>query len=224
MLCHRCLLRRINRRTLTATSSPRTRPLSSTTLSASSSTDKTPLSPNAATTATNPQRDPPAATSTAAAQPFSSKDTLSPKTLGVSSTPDSHKKPRVPSSVLAGTPLKGLNYFKNKEDPVAMEDDEYPSWLWSALEPKKKRGGAGEERSVDPRIFSKSAGTRRAANKRAKRLAMERDEGEGGLNVPIYEQSVDLPAEGPAREELTKGMREKRRKDIKEANFLKGMG
>lgn len=52
--------------------------------------------------------------------------------------------------------------------------------------------------------------------------------------VPVYEQSVDLPAgDGTAkgsleadrvREDLTKAMRAKRRKQIKEANFLKAMG
>lgn len=52
--------------------------------------------------------------------------------------------------------------------------------------------------------------------------------------VPVYEQSVDLPAgdgsvqgslkADKAREDLTKAMREKRRKAIKEANFLKAMG
>lgn len=51
--------------------------------------------------------------------------------------------------------------------------------------------------------------------------------------VPIYEQSIDLPAgdgtpEGArlaeaAREELTKAMRDKRRSKIKEGNFLKSM-
>jgi large subunit ribosomal protein L54 len=52
--------------------------------------------------------------------------------------------------------------------------------------------------------------------------------------VPIYEQTIDLPASdgslegavraGEAREELTKAMRGKRRADIKEKNFLKAMG
>ena len=51
--------------------------------------------------------------------------------------------------------------------------------------------------------------------------------------MPLYEQSVDLPAgdgsvrgalkAGEAREELTRKMREKRRGSIKEENFLKGM-
>ncbi|KAK1918413.1 hypothetical protein P3342_001331 [Pyrenophora teres f. teres] len=52
--------------------------------------------------------------------------------------------------------------------------------------------------------------------------------------VPIYEQTIDLPAgdgslagaveASTAREELTKAMRNKRRAGIKEANFLKAMG
>jgi large subunit ribosomal protein L54 len=52
--------------------------------------------------------------------------------------------------------------------------------------------------------------------------------------IPIYEQSVDLPAgdgtvegaveAGEARGELNKAMREKRRKSIKEDNFLRSMG
>jgi large subunit ribosomal protein L54 len=52
--------------------------------------------------------------------------------------------------------------------------------------------------------------------------------------IPIYEQTIDLPAgdgslEGAvqaagAREELTKAMRNKRRADIEEKNFLKAMG
>ena len=52
--------------------------------------------------------------------------------------------------------------------------------------------------------------------------------------IPLYEQTVDLPAgdgtvEGAAkasdaRGELTKAMRDKRRAQIKERNFLKAMG
>lgn len=52
--------------------------------------------------------------------------------------------------------------------------------------------------------------------------------------VPIYEQTIDLPAgdgtiegavkAGEARGELNKAMRDKRRAQIKERNFLKAMG
>lgn len=41
--------------------------------------------------------------------------------------------------------------------------------------------------------------------------------------TPIYEQSVDLPASESARVGLNRAMREKRRKDIKTGNFLRGM-
>lgn len=53
------------------------------------------------------------------------------------------------SSCKAGTTLKGLNYFKGRDDPVALEDEEYPEWLWRCLEVKKKEGdeegGTGDE-------------------------------------------------------------------------------
>lgn len=45
------------------------------------------------------------------------------------------------SSLPAGTVLKGLNFFKDKQDPVAMADEEYPAWLWKVLD--KSSGEAG---------------------------------------------------------------------------------
>ena len=39
------------------------------------------------------------------------------------------------SSVPAGQKMH-INYFKNKPDPVAMEDEEYPPWLWRLLDSK----------------------------------------------------------------------------------------
>jgi hypothetical protein len=40
---------------------------------------------------------------------------------------------------VAGTPLKGLGFVKNKPEPLALEDDAYPEWLWRVLD--KKAGG-----------------------------------------------------------------------------------
>lgn len=34
--------------------------------------------------------------------------------------------------------------MKNKPDPVAMEDHEYPDWLWEALRSKQEAAGAEE--------------------------------------------------------------------------------
>jgi large subunit ribosomal protein L54 len=48
------------------------------------------------------------------------------------------------SSVPAGTPLRGLNFFKDKSDPVAMEDSEYPDWLWTIVKDQQRSAaGAG---------------------------------------------------------------------------------
>ncbi|OAL07340.1 hypothetical protein IQ06DRAFT_322318 [Phaeosphaeriaceae sp. SRC1lsM3a] len=175
---------------------------------------------------------PPAATSTSAAQPFSEK--LTPAASGSvkgAATEAAKKKvvPLVKSSIPAGTPLKGLNFEKNKQDPVALPDEEYPEWLWTILSRQEKASegvGMGD-------LFSKSKKQRRLA---AKRLRKEQAMNPGMMEpkVPLYEQTVDLPAgdgslEGAvkaqeARGELTKAMRNKRRADIKEKNFLKAMG
>lgn len=45
---------------------------------------------------------------------------------------------REPSSCLAGTVFEGLNYIKNKPEIVALEDHEYPDWLWNLLDDKNK--------------------------------------------------------------------------------------
>ena len=86
---------------------------------------------------------PPPATSTSAAQPFSTPFTPSPsKTPDLPSSPNStnnaaSKGPaHPPSSVPAGTPLRGLGYIKGQEGPVARKDSEYPDWLWGLLGPK----------------------------------------------------------------------------------------
>ena len=50
------------------------------------------------------------------------------------------------SSCPPGTVLNGLNYFKGKQDPVALADNEYPAWLWDCLSVQKK---ANEEAEAD---------------------------------------------------------------------------
>jgi large subunit ribosomal protein L54 len=52
----------------------------------------------------------------------------------------------VQSSVPAGTVLKGLNFYKDKQDPVALADEEYPAWLWRVLDVK---GGSDGGVKVD---------------------------------------------------------------------------
>merc|ERR1711977_214824 len=120
------------------------------------------------------------------------------------------------------TPLKGLNYLKGRDDPVALAEEEYPEWLWTCLDKKEVEGedggAAGDE-------FSKSAKLRRKAAKRARKLeAMRLAAGEAApeARIPITQQSIDLPfnsegttkgaldAEGK-REELRGAMRRERR-------------
>lgn len=82
----------------------------------------------------------PSATSTSAAQPFSIP--LTPAAPKIAVKP----KITVVSGTMAGTPLKNINYLKGKSDPVALEDSEYPEWLWSLLDKKTTVDGLeGEE-------------------------------------------------------------------------------
>ncbi|CAK4032381.1 Hypothetical predicted protein [Lecanosticta acicola] len=184
------------------------------------------------TTATNPRpNDKPAATSKSAAQPFSTPETPSPHNLDLPiDTKRQSKAPvKIQSSVPAGTVLKGLNFMKNKEDPVALDDKEYPDWLWSALEKSKPEATEG---GAEGDLFSKSKKQRRIAAKALRKQQLLNPESLAP-KVPLYEQTIDLPAgDGSvtgakdarqARQELTKAMREKRRSKIKEANFLKEM-
>ena len=61
------------------------------------------------------------------------------------------------SSCPAGTPLRGLNYFKGRDDPVALKEDEYPEWLWRCLDAKRVEGeddaSAGDEFCASPIPF-----------------------------------------------------------------------
>jgi large subunit ribosomal protein L54 len=56
----------------------------------------------------------------------------------------------LPESICpAGTPLKGLNYFKGRDDPVALAEEEYPEWLWHCLDKKKEVDGEGDKGAGD---------------------------------------------------------------------------
>ncbi|KAI9838622.1 MAG: hypothetical protein M1819_004936 [Sarea resinae] len=247
MICRRCLQRASARNTLQSSvqtvheiTTSAAGPHRITTfpqprfLSTSSHRTAEAISSNAATQAkarqtspTSPEG-PPSATSTSVAQPFSTPLTPSPAAQGVKST--KARAPAVPvSSVPAGAVLRGLNYLKNKTDPIALEDSEYPSWLWSVLAEKK---GAQDGDADAGDLFSKSKKQRRLAAKRLRKQALLHPES-FAPKIPLQEQSIDLPAgDGSvkgavealeSREELTRAMRAKRRGSIKEDNFLRSM-
>ncbi|KAI1106713.1 mitochondrial ribosomal protein L37-domain-containing protein [Jackrogersella minutella] len=135
-----------------------------------------------------------------------------------------------------GTVLTGLNYFKNRQDPVALADDAYPEWLWTVLETQNQNDT--EEEDDAALEFSKSKKQRRLAAKRQRALEA-RILAEGNLEalapkIPLQQQSINLPAnqdgttEGAiaakeARDSLNKAMRLERRIKIKESNYLKTM-
>lgn len=48
------------------------------------------------------------------------------------------------SILAAGTTMEGLSVLKDKPDPVALEDDEYPAWLWTLLDAPASGGKEGE--------------------------------------------------------------------------------
>lgn len=143
MICPRCLLQAARAPAL-RTSALLTPVLPSTLRHLS--TTRAPLSPETAST------NPPAATSTSAAQPFSAG--TAPAIATKDLTPVS-ATPAITSSVAAGTVLRGLNYFKNKPDPVALEDAAYPAWLWEVLAEKKSAVNEGAPQ-LDPRLFCTS--------------------------------------------------------------------
>ncbi|KAF2172493.1 hypothetical protein M409DRAFT_17727 [Zasmidium cellare ATCC 36951] len=223
MICQRCLQRLARRKP--SSRQPRS-------FSTSSPQPAQAVTANT-TTATNPRpNDVPAATSTSAAQPFSTPLSPSPDKQDLPINPKQSKAAAtIQSSVPAGTVLKGLNFMKNKQDPVALEDSEYPAWLWTVLAIKSDATGSkGTDAEGD--LFSKSKKQRRIAAKALRKKQLQ-DPESMAPKIPLYEQSVDLPGgdgtlqgakeAGLARSELTKAMREKRRSKIKEDNFLREM-
>ncbi|KAK5070762.1 hypothetical protein LTR64_007460 [Lithohypha guttulata] len=164
-------------------------------------------------------------------QPFS--ETFFPSTSSAQTPPlsSSTTKPNaanpihLTSSIAGGTPLTTLSYVKQPTKPlVALEDHEYPPWLWTLIpNPNAPSTGNSIDGGIDVSSMTKKQRSK-YERKMAKMLAgMEKP-------VPLHEQSKDLveAEEGGVvfadrRRELTRSMREARRKEIREANFLRSM-
>ncbi|KAI1622823.1 mitochondrial ribosomal protein L37-domain-containing protein [Exophiala viscosa] len=153
-------------------------------------------------------------------QPLSEPHT--PSTSTATSIPHPSKKPasKPKSSVPGGVELKGLAYTKALPRITAMEDDEYPSWLWTLLDDKNAATG---ELKVD--LASMTKKQRARYDKKQERLLANIPK-----TVPLHEQSRDLTGPGDdavtslqRRQEITKSARAARRRDIREGNFLKSM-
>ncbi|EHA54372.1 hypothetical protein MCOR27_001503 [Pyricularia oryzae] len=140
------------------------------------------------------------------------------------------------SSCPKGTILKGLNYFKDKSDPVALADDAYPAWLWDCLSVTKKAAAVDADSGADE--FSKSKKQRRLAAKKQRALEAQLlasgDLSALAPKIPVQQQSINLPsaedgsvesAVGAAetREALRSAMRKERKAKIRENNYLRSM-
>ncbi|OTA98488.1 hypothetical protein M426DRAFT_69686 [Hypoxylon sp. CI-4A] len=218
MICQRCLQRAS---TLSSRIPRKISPLRS---SITTTTILRPFSSTIARQSSNPAPQPPS--------PSTSESPVFSTPLSDVPTED---KPAL-SACPEGTVLTGLNYFKNKTDPVALADDAYPTWLWKCLEVQKKADEEADDDAGDE--FSKSKKQRRLAAKRQRALEA-RLLAEGNLEalapkIPLQHQSINLPSneesttEGSiaaqqAREDLRKAMRKERRAKIKESNYLKSM-
>lgn len=67
---------------------------------------------------------------------------VAPPSLSAPVTLTRNEPSRVMSGTPAGTKLKGINYMKNKPEVFALEDHEYPDWLWGLLDEAKARSKA----------------------------------------------------------------------------------
>ncbi|KAK2759013.1 hypothetical protein FQN54_003111 [Arachnomyces sp. PD_36] len=222
MLCHQC-------RTLITTS--RSSPSSLRLLSQSNSYRSYSSTPSLLSSAPTPNAPSITLPSTGAAPPEGATSEGSSKPTPPSSSSSTPPAGRVQSSCIVGTKLQGLNYMKNKPDLVALDDSEYPSWLWGLLDnvkaSKKADGGEGEIQM-----------NRKQRKRHEKKMAAL--EAAKPRKIPVHEQSIDITSASETanagddllsvavkgqekRGEITKSAREARRKGIREANFLKGL-
>ncbi|KAF7509491.1 hypothetical protein GJ744_007891 [Endocarpon pusillum] len=133
------------------------------------------------------------------------------------------KQQQLVGSIPGGAPLQGLGYLKAKPIILAKEDDEYPDWLWTLLEPEAGAATKGEKSAADIAALPRAARDK-YTKKQAKLLKNV------PKPIPLHEQSKDLTRPGDSavvsmqrREEVVRSSRNARRKAIKEENFLRGL-
>ncbi|CAK7268016.1 hypothetical protein SEPCBS57363_002888 [Sporothrix epigloea] len=167
------------------------------------------------------------------ATPTALKDTP-PHSATAAVPADGTAAPAALSTCPEGTVLAGLNYTKGKTDPVALRDEEYPSWLWDCLDVMKKSSTEEDADAGDE--FSKSKKQRRMALKRQRELEASilatGDLSALAPKIPLQHQSLNLTessaetdtmAAAARRKELRVAMRKERRAKIKESNYLRSM-
>lgn len=73
-------------------------------------------------------------------QPFSTPQEVHSEAAPEKPTKQAPARPL--SNCIAGTKMSGLNFYKNKPEIVALDDSEYPDWLWGLLDNSKNKPGA----------------------------------------------------------------------------------
>lgn len=140
----------------------------------------------------------------------------------------------LPSAAPPGTVLKGVSIFKDKPDPVALQDQEYPPWLFKLLDDPSI---ASSSSLASIEMAGMSKGEARAAQKRqskilrAAQLAKEKAEAkaaeraakagstEVGKDVKEEQQATLSEAEQRAQAAAKAAEEEKaRRKSLRRAN------
>lgn len=115
----------------------------------------------------------------------------------------------------------GVAYLKAKPTVLAMEDDEYPDWLWGLVSEGKKSVTGESAADISALTKKQRAKYDRKQGRLHKTLPRK---------IPVHEQSKNLT--GPKddavvslekRQEVTKSSRVARRKGIRESNFLRSM-
>ncbi len=145
MICSSCR-RTLASRFRTLAVSP---PISSTSLRYASTV---PATPNAGPVAAPPSISIDQATNTQSSN--ASDVSQSTHSSSASSTKGGKAAAKPKSSVPGGKELKGLGYTKLKPKVLALEDDEYPRWLWTLLE-EKRPGATGEKVDLAGKLFSR---------------------------------------------------------------------
>lgn len=88
-------------------------------------------------------------TLSASASPLRSPE-AQPLSTPVTAPGEQAKPAAAPRSICPeGTVLKGLNYLKSQQDPVALRDEEYPAWLWDCLDVQKKSSDDAADEAGD---------------------------------------------------------------------------
>lgn len=94
------------------------------------------------------------------ATPGVSQPLSTPDGVHTEAAPEKPTKPAVErplSSCPAGTKLTGLNFYKNKPDIYALDDSEYPDWLWTLLADTKHQPSATSSGIDLSRMFPRSS-------------------------------------------------------------------